>query len=137
MSFTIEPRRHRYPFAVAGPAIQNRDRQTERRYLGHMAHLAKPYAERSLGDLHDQFTSSTEGEVTGVCPECKAPTARTYRMVSLVASEEGGAGYDDDHRGGGLLRRDGLLTMVCDCGLQHDGRPDEGIGCGARWKVLL
>jgi hypothetical protein len=71
--------------------------------------------------------------VRTVCPRCLGLTVQ--RFANAVPGSGG-------HKGGGgdAGRPDAQRprTIVCGCGMPHDGRPAEGMehGCGAYWKVF-
>lgn len=73
--------------------------------------------------------------VRTVCPRCRGITVQHFADVV-----PGPGGYKGRH-----TRRDAPpsykprdRTIVCGCGMPHDGRSDAEMeyGCGAYWKVL-
>lgn len=69
----------------------------------------------------------------GACPECDHPTEKVIAdevmVLSFALARK--APKADETRG---HRRH---VVECDCGVAHPGRPDDGVGCGARWGVLI
>jgi len=70
-----------------------------------------------------------------VCPRCLGLTVQRFAEVVPGPGGYKGRGGDGD---AGRPHAPRPRTIVCGCGMPHDGRPDEGMehGCGAYWKVL-
>lgn len=72
--------------------------------------------------------------VRTVCPRCRGLTVR--RFADVVPGQGGYKGRrGGPDAAGPPAPRD--RTIVCGCGMPHDGRPDGEMeyGCGAYWKV--
>lgn len=61
--------------------------------------------------------------LSGPCPECKHKTLGTYpiKVYALEATD----------------KRKMEVTVRCECGVHHPGRPDDEKGCGRYWKMIV
>ncbi|MEV0573246.1 hypothetical protein [Streptomyces sp. NPDC050392] len=64
---------------------------------------------------------------SGTCPRCMGTFSRTYPSATPGPVKGSGAP-------GGAPRP---LTVLCECGVNHSGRPDveRQLGCGAHWQA--
>ena len=73
--------------------------------------------------------------VRTVCPRCLGLTVQRFADVVpgsggyKGAGNRGAAGQPDEPR---------ARTIICGCGMPHNGRPDQSMehGCGTYWKVM-
>ncbi|WP_228994442.1 hypothetical protein [Streptomyces sp. DH8] len=64
---------------------------------------------------------------SGACPRCLGSFSRAYPAASPGQTKGSGAS-------GGTVKP---LTVLCECGVNHPGRPDveKQVGCGAHWQI--
>lgn len=96
-----------------------------------------PYVEQSPPEVFEQLKRSLawEGEgsarvLSWTCPICThAQNLDVDLEGRIVALDRLADGPDEPRRG--------KLTLICDCGHPHEGRPDDagGDGCGFAAKV--
>lgn len=95
---------------------------------------AIPYAEvtdddfaKAAADNFDPRKTTGGVILVGPCPRCNDPMEfpwvdDTYRGITETAT---------------LPASRRIVTMLCTCTAPHEGRPDDGIGCGAFWNLTI
>ncbi|MFG2565029.1 hypothetical protein ACGFR6_06255 [Streptomyces sp. NPDC048567] len=82
-----------------------------------------------MGSQQAPLTTDAEGSLifSGPCPRCMGAFSKTYRTTTPgLAKGVGSQG-----------RPAKPITVLCECGVNHAGRPDveKQLGCGAHWQV--
>lgn len=102
------------------------------------AHEAVKYEETSgsLDELRKSLDFGRAGDtdvMRWTCPQCKARMEQEIDgagpiigVTAVLAPEES---HDQPRRG--------TIDALCDCGRTHEGRPDDGTGCGYGARVLV
>jgi hypothetical protein len=102
-------------------------------------HEAVKYEERSdqLDELKESLEFARVGDtdvVRWTCPQCKFRMEKEIDWEGPLIGVTAVLAFDEEFEDG---RRRGTIDALCDCGRSHEGRPEDGTGCGHGARIIV